>query len=626
MKIGIYTRFSSKNDGDESIIDQVNTGIEWCNSNGYEYEVYDEGVGVSGGLKFEDREVGRRFIKDIKNKKLGGVYIKNWKRLIRNRREGWKLIELFEDYDIKLFNDGRDIDYKGDGYYELMFENVSADSDRKTIAYNIRRGKIRKLERGEYCMSKWLYGYRKEYEVRDGVKVSRLVKDEVEGEILLKVLNRFLDGDIGKFSEFREKCNIEFGLNKSLNFYKFCVKEDYLDKYNGYYKMEFFANDDLNSNEKKMYDINAEVLVNNILYDKVLKKSRLFTMVKGRWEKDKDDNIFKGMIFCGKSGKSMWRKTKYNIKTIYKNSKRVKDIKLGVRKDEKGNVVYIWNTSNSDKRLVGFENKDGKSSIYNNVLDTVIREVVYYVLSNSQTLKKDYLDFISKDSGVEIIENDINKFESYIDKIEGKMKRLNTTFVEGWFPNEDDYKNSMRRYVKEKGSYVRKVEELRKEMDELGLKKSGLFGWKDRYNERYSKEKIMGLSDKKLKEYVNDLIDIVLIDGIIGEEVYNFKFYFKYRLIGDKVEFDKKHWYDYKKENLKLFNSNKNKFYKNFRKKFNIKEGNDILDLSLKKGELTDNNNLYILIKCFLLCCNFEVILSSRKSLKSIVFIGFIKD
>lgn len=596
MKIGIYTRFSSKNDGDESIIDQINSGVEWCKYKGYEYEVYDEGVGVSGGLKFEDREVGKRFIRDIKDGKLDGVYIKNWKRLIRNRREGWELIGLFEDYDIKLFNNGRDIDYKGDGYSELVFENISADSDRRTIAYNIRRGKIRKLERGEYCMSRWLYGYKKVYEVRDGVKVSRLVKDEEEGEILLKVLNRFLDGDIGKFSEFREKCNMEFGLSKSLNFYKFCVKEEYLEKYNGNYKMEFFINDDLDSNEKRLYDINAEVLVDNELYSKVLKKSRQFTMVKGRWDKEKDDNIYKGLIFCGKSGKSMWRKTKYHIKTIYKNSKRVKDIRLGLRRDKDGNVVYIWNTSNGNNRLVGYEGKEGKSSIYNNVLDKVIREVIYYVWSNSDKLKKDYKDFVSKESGVEYIEDDIKRFKGYRDKVDGKLSRLNTSWIEGFIDNEEEYKKSMRRLGKERDGYEREIEKLEKEIYDLGLMKSSSLGWKKSYNEIYSREKVLGLSDEEFKGYLDDLVDMVLVDGLVGDEVYNFKFHFKYKLIGDKVEFDKDEWYRYKKENIKLFRSNKNKFYKNFRRKFKVEEGDDTLELVLDRGKLTDNKNLYILI------------------------------
>jgi DNA invertase Pin-like site-specific DNA recombinase len=56
MIIGIYCRVSTEEQSKKgiSILDQEKRGIDFCNSNGYKYEIFND-AGLSGELSPDDR-------------------------------------------------------------------------------------------------------------------------------------------------------------------------------------------------------------------------------------------------------------------------------------------------------------------------------------------------------------------------------------------------------------------------------------------------------------------------------------------------------------------------------------------------------------------------------------------
>jgi site-specific DNA recombinase len=100
MKVGIYCRVNNINEiGVSSLKNQQKIGIDFCESKGYEFEIYNE---IESGGKVEKKELNKLYSKLI-NKELGGIFVCSWDRLGRDKKEIERFKELINKYDCKIF-------------------------------------------------------------------------------------------------------------------------------------------------------------------------------------------------------------------------------------------------------------------------------------------------------------------------------------------------------------------------------------------------------------------------------------------------------------------------------------------------------------------------------------------
>jgi site-specific DNA recombinase len=106
MRIGIYARVSTQKQADKgvSIEDQIRRGVEFCNKNNYEYEIFKD-EGFSGDLPIEERPaLSNLFDKFfLKDKELNGLFVVEFDRLTRNPKESIIIREILLDNNIQLY-------------------------------------------------------------------------------------------------------------------------------------------------------------------------------------------------------------------------------------------------------------------------------------------------------------------------------------------------------------------------------------------------------------------------------------------------------------------------------------------------------------------------------------------
>ena len=105
MVVGIYCRVSSKKQEDnESLGAQKNRGIRFCKSNGYDYKVYEEVV--SGTVIGNKRDAFSELESDLYNKKVDGIWLYDWDRMMREEMVGLVFRDLIIETKCKLFVGG----------------------------------------------------------------------------------------------------------------------------------------------------------------------------------------------------------------------------------------------------------------------------------------------------------------------------------------------------------------------------------------------------------------------------------------------------------------------------------------------------------------------------------------
>ena len=101
MVVGLYVRVSSSQQivEGESLETQIDNGKRFCNQNGYEYKIYNEGS-KSGGDR--NRDTYKKLIADLRGDLLDGIWVFSMSRLNRESVESGLLIRECKD-NKKLF-------------------------------------------------------------------------------------------------------------------------------------------------------------------------------------------------------------------------------------------------------------------------------------------------------------------------------------------------------------------------------------------------------------------------------------------------------------------------------------------------------------------------------------------
>lgn len=614
--IAVYCRFSSTSGGADSLIQQWEEGKAYCERRGYNPIKYDEGGGVSGHARIEERKVGNRLIADIKARKIQGVYLKEMTRLVRNDIEGLEFRDIALEYEIVFIENGNEYDLR-DRNSALTFaiNNAQADINRRDTVYKLQLGLIRAFERGELAKGKLLYGYTKEKKRGGGYQV---IVDSKQASILRKIMKRFLKPDVKTLKDMVSICIDDYSFERSHMWYSVLFNKN-VKKYAGEW-YEWYSIEPL-SEEKKAYKIEADAIISNTLCKQVMDKAERMRLTKYRFKDSSRRNIFSGSVFCGECGRILVRNKLY--RQVYEDGKATRYDK--VIEDKDGNPRYKFHCiKRSKNRLQGYDNKgDYKhtTSIQEDAYIRLMKKVIQYTYEQSQILRSEYRASLELDTDSSVVDNEIEYYEERIQKIRTRRNKLNKMFQSGvsgmsfeeWEKESRDIQEEISRCEREIAVLI----ESNNDTDSV----EDVFNWKEQYLAKYSFDNISEMSDEEFEKLYNELIDKVLIRGNTkAKSNYLIEVTFKFKVVGDSFVFDKEEYRKWRRDNP-------NSSWKLFKKKFKVVEGKSTLSIGLEKGEVGDEmkdvNISSKLLEFILISLLYEVDFCSENDMYVVDFIQF---
>jgi len=183
--MGIYVRTSVEKDN-TSIDQQKKLGIQFAEKSGFEYQIYED-VGKSGYTiddddpnPFNNRPAFTSLVNDIKNKKISKVWVYEHSRISRNQYGSAIIFNVFDKYNIELYENNKFIDLK-DSQYQFMRQvmDAVAQLERNLIVNRTTRGLHHSINQG-FRGIRECYGYKKDGKNERGYTVWKPVESEIE--------------------------------------------------------------------------------------------------------------------------------------------------------------------------------------------------------------------------------------------------------------------------------------------------------------------------------------------------------------------------------------------------------------------------------------------------------------
>ena len=408
-KLGVYCRVSSRKQIDNSSLNnQKERGINYCEENGFEYEVFSDAI---SGNKVNRDGLDELFIK-IGNGQLDGIVLYEWDRL---NRESKQLLLEFEEL-VKLTNCIVIVDNKVRDIYknlndriEYEFKNALSGIERITLTKRVGQGIEAFMERGDVFFGISKFGYK-----RVGKKKTLRVEiNEEEAEIVREIYRVFNLESINTINDVRKR------INKKYN-------KEYLSKfiserlrYEGYCKVT------KQKYKGKEYDLLLPKIIEEDLFNKTqIKLEKVISKNRGR---EKEIQILKGLIYCKDCGSRLYQKGNKNSKSgVWQ---KWYQCKMYYKPQYEKDIIKWESGMRCDKSYKGnYINKD--------LFEDIVWESLFYFLSKSKDLKeelgKKYKDELKiKDSSIGkkkyysglIDEIEDKKFKLYNEKLEGKINQ-----------------------------------------------------------------------------------------------------------------------------------------------------------------------------------------------------------
>lgn len=190
MKIGIYIRVSTEEQKIKgiSIDDQKLRGIEFCETGGHTYEIFND-AGFSGSLPPEERPSLNRMLEQIYLEEIGGIYVVDFDRITRDEKFGFVLKKMLIDNKIKLFDSSGEINLLDETQDLLLGIKILLSSfELKRLRVRIKRNLLRSVKEGNVGGGPMLnYGFKKG-------ENKKLVIDEVEAEVVKLIFQLSIEG------------------------------------------------------------------------------------------------------------------------------------------------------------------------------------------------------------------------------------------------------------------------------------------------------------------------------------------------------------------------------------------------------------------------------------------------
>lgn len=111
--LAIYTRLSKEDETSNSLDNQLREGKEFARIHNFQdVEIYNEGEGISGGAKLEDRPELFRLLQDIRSNKITVAWFRNQNRLERSTATYELFTSQCKESGVRLFFADKEVDFE----------------------------------------------------------------------------------------------------------------------------------------------------------------------------------------------------------------------------------------------------------------------------------------------------------------------------------------------------------------------------------------------------------------------------------------------------------------------------------------------------------------------------------
>jgi DNA invertase Pin-like site-specific DNA recombinase len=191
MKVGIYSRVSTEEQKTKgvSLDDQRKRGVEFCERNNYQYEIFDDG-GYSGELSIQERPGLNRLLEQIYLEEIQGIYVVDFDRITRDEKDGFVIKKTLIDSKIKLFDTSGEINLNDETQDLLLGIKILLSSfELKKLRVRIKRSLERSVSEGRAGGGPLInYGFQKEEETK------QLIINDIEADVVRFIYQLSIEG------------------------------------------------------------------------------------------------------------------------------------------------------------------------------------------------------------------------------------------------------------------------------------------------------------------------------------------------------------------------------------------------------------------------------------------------
>ncbi|EAQ43036.1 recombinase family protein [Polaribacter sp. MED152] len=406
--LAIYTRLSREDKDSTSIENQIREGRAFAKDKGFtDLKVYNEGEGVSGGAKIEDRPKLDSLIKDIVNGLIKVVWFRNQNRLERDAETYILFMRYAESNEVDVYFDDKKVDYDSpiDNFMGIMFSSINQYSrklqsaqTKKTLKDHITEGRV---------WSVVAYGYRSDN--------GYLAIDEKEAEIIKEIYRLSLSGK--GYNHIANHLNDKKIPTRKNKLWRARTVQSIIK--NTLYKgVRVYSG--------KNYD--APIIIEPNYWKKV--NDNLENNKNNSGKKVEHKYLLKGLIRCAKCGKNYYGRRRVNLSDNFYScvGKRYKEIRCknrGINIDVLEN--FIWGRFFADQRIL--------------------------------EITKDFLKNDEIESKLDVLRENKEQLKKKIDKLEKEQKKAVDLLIKDII-SEEEFTNSKQRIKNE-------IEDLKIKLDNL---------------------------------------------------------------------------------------------------------------------------------------------------------------
>lgn len=448
-KVVIYCRESRDDYGEnyERIETQRDLLVKYCKSHGYTNIIdiiMDDDKSGTDFSRFDD-------IRDrAKNKEIDVIVFKNSARLGRNQREALEFVEYLEEQNVEIIFEDEQYNEEMFGLYAWFNERRARDDSK-----NIRRNLRHKIEEGELLV-KAIYGYNKvgkELVVNEETapvvqEIFELYSKDWGYQKIATYLNK---KGILTPSQSRNFANAKQTANwKAQHIVRILDDRRYIGDYVGgtTEKLSFKSKKTRVKSEEEwtIIENHHEAIIEKSLFEKVQKirnkrKKESEKYNNGFKFVDTDNNLYSGIIYCGRCGRPMYKR-KGNTGT-----RKRPDSYLCKKYSNEGTVKDIREDYGCTPHRMRIEYLD---KIVNAYIDNLISNPEFkdFVMDNTKAISTNKVS----------LEKEVNKSKETIEKLEKQYKKLYEDKLNDLVP-EFIYKDKKEEFEKKLKIEKEKLEE-----------------------------------------------------------------------------------------------------------------------------------------------------------------------
>ena len=448
-RVVIYCRESRDDYGEnyERIETQRDLLVKYCKSHGYTNIIdiiMDDDKSGTDFSRFDD-------IRDrAKNKEIDVIVFKNSARLGRNQREALEFVEYLEEQNVEIIFEDEQYNEEMFGLYAWFNERRARDDSK-----NIRRNLRHKIEEGELLV-KAIYGYNKvgkELVVNEETapvvqEIFELYSKDWGYQKIATYLNK---KGILTPSQSRNFANAKQTANwKAQHIVRILDDRRYIGDYVGgtTEKLSFKSKKTRVKSEEEwtIIENHHEAIIEKSLFEKVQKirnkrKKESEKYNNGFKFVDTDNNLYSGIIYCGRCGRPMYKR-KGNTGT-----RKRPDSYLCKKYSNEGTVKDIREDYGCTPHRMRIEYLD---KIVNAYIDNLISNPEFkdFVMDNTKAISTNKVS----------LEKEVNKSRETIEKLEKQYKKLYEDKLNDLVP-EFIYKDKKEEFEKKLKIEKEKLEE-----------------------------------------------------------------------------------------------------------------------------------------------------------------------